>query len=103
MTQPLGLMNQPVPVSRNGAGVTRCLPPFGHVTVTSDVTSETTSTTAGLARSNTSWTEDSAPPAIPGTARNSALAIHLRIDRNSIPRKKQKEGSRGRPLEPDGS
>ena len=54
MTQPLGLMNQPVPVSRSDGGVTCCLPPDGHFTVTSAATSETTSATAGLARSNTS-------------------------------------------------
>jgi len=54
MTQPLGLMNQPVPVSRNGAGETCCLPAPGHATVTSAATSETISATAGLARSKTS-------------------------------------------------
>src|SRR3989449_2167164 len=89
-TQPLGLMNHPVPVSRNGTGVTRRGPPVGHVTVTSDVTSARTSRTAGLARSTVSWTEGSAPPAIPGTARKSALAIHLRIDPDSIPWEKQR-------------
>ena len=79
MTQPLGLMNQPVPVSRRGGGVTCCVPPPGHATVTAVATSETTSATAGFARSKTSWTDGAAAAAPPGTARSSALAIHLRI------------------------
>src|SRR6267143_4817382 len=79
MTQPLGLMNQPVPVSRNGGGVICCLPPPGHATVISAATSDTTRATAGFARSKISWTDGAAAAATPGTARNSALAIHLRI------------------------
>ena len=56
MTQPVGSMNQPVPVSRKAGGVTVCGPP-PQFSVTSAETSEIMSTVAGLARSTVSWTE----------------------------------------------
>src|SRR5215470_8388313 len=92
-------MNQPVPVSRKGAGLTRCRPPVGHVTVTSAATSETTSATPGLARSRISWTDGPAS-ARHGTARTSAPANQRRIEKILYRAKRKKKGSRGRPLEP---
>src|SRR5437899_1104552 len=98
-------MNHPVPVSRKGAGDTCCcLPPAGQVTVTSAATSETTSATAGLARSKISCTEGAAS-ARPGTARNSRLATHVRILEilylaKGKPGETQKKAPGGWPLEP---
>src|SRR2546425_4293158 len=97
MIQPLGLTNQPVPVSRRGGGVTCCVPPPGHATVTAVATSETTSATAGFARSKTSWTDGTAAAATPGTARSSALAIHLRILEILYPAKYKKKAPGGDP------
>src|SRR5437867_13279786 len=88
-------MNQPVPVSRNGVGATRCAPPVGHVSVTSDATSDMTSATAGLARSSASWTDSSAALAMPGIVRRTAKMVYLRTTRILTLGRPQKEGSRG--------
>src|SRR6266478_2391320 len=93
-------MNQPVPVSRNGGGVTRCRPPLGQATMTSAATSETTSATAGFARSKISCTDGAGAAATPGTARNSALAIHVRILEILSCAKSKKKAPGGWPLEP---
>src|SRR5207244_2484716 len=53
-SQPAEATNQPVPVSRKGGGVTVVSAPAPQRTVTSPPTSETTSATAGFARSNAS-------------------------------------------------
>src|SRR3989442_2090501 len=97
MIQPLGLTNQPVPVSRRGGGVTCCVPPPGQGTVISAGTSDPTSATAGFARSKTSWTDAAAVAATPGTARSSALAIHLRILRILYCAKYKKKAPGGDP------
>ena len=54
MSQPEDAMNQPVPVSRKGAGVTVVSAPAPQRTATSPATSEITRATAGFARSNAS-------------------------------------------------
>src|SRR5947207_1593539 len=53
-SQPDEATNQPVPVSRNGEGVTVASAPAPQRTSTSPPTSETTRATAGFARSNAS-------------------------------------------------
>ena len=54
-----------------------------------------TSATAGLARSNASWTLIPAAPAMLGNARRTASAVYLRTTRILNLGRPQKEGSRG--------
>src|SRR2546425_11670888 len=56
MMKPRPLTNQPVPVSRNGGGVT-VVGPRPQLSVTSAPTSAVMSTTAGFTRRMASWTD----------------------------------------------
>src|SRR5437667_4351118 len=99
---PLGLMNQPVPVSRNGAGRMSFSPPPPQVTMTSEPTSATTRETAGFARSRASCTEISAAVEVTGRRRRrrSAPVIQERIERILYPARTKKKAPGGSPLEP---
>src|SRR5437870_6963202 len=98
---PLGLMNQPVQVSRNGAGRMSFSPPPPQVTMTSEPTSATTRETAGFARSRASCTEISAAVEVTGRRRRrSAPVIQERIERILYPARTKKKAPGGSPLEP---
>ena len=84
-SHPLGLRNQPLPVSRNGAGRMRFSPPPLQVRTTSELTSAMTSATAGFARSRASCTEISAAAGLTGRRTRSAPAIQGRMGRILYP------------------
>src|SRR2546426_4780464 len=96
---PLGLMNQPVPVSRNGAGRMSFCPPPPQVTITSEPTSATTRDTAGFARSRASCTEISAAVEVTGRKRRSAPVTQERIERILYPARTKKKAPGGRSKE----